>query len=83
MCFKASQSLLPVIMFPMIQAVFHYLKGAAVGGEIEFEFENDRVSLDIPLTGIVKTGWTIQVVTPLVVREVIFLQCLKPFKTYI
>ena len=52
----------------MIQAVFHYLKGAAVGREIEFEFEKDYVALEISRTGIVEAGWTLQVVTPLVVR---------------
>ena len=52
----------------MIQAVSNYLKGAAVGGEIEFEFEKDYVALEIPRKGIVEAGWTLQVVTPLVVR---------------
>ena len=52
----------------MMQAVSNYLKGAARGGEIEFEFETDRVSLEIPCTGIVEAGWSIQAVTPLVVR---------------
>ena len=52
----------------MIQAVSNYFKGAALGGEIEFEFEADQVSLEIPHTGIVEAGWTIQIVTPPVVR---------------
>ena len=69
----------------MIQAVSNYFKGAALGGEIEFEFEADQVSLEIPHTGIVEAGWTIQIVTPPVVRWIIImsfvvmLQTMEPY----
>lgn len=52
----------------MIQAVSNYFKDGALGGEIQLEFEADCVSLEIPDKGIEEAGWTIQVVTPPVVR---------------
>jgi len=45
--------------FPDVQGISKQLRGAEVDADIELEFENDRVSLEIPLQGMTKKGWFI------------------------
>jgi len=52
---------------PDLQAVCEHLKGAILGTSLQFEFEGDRVSLDIPREGIVEGDWSITPLVPLVV----------------
>ena len=42
-----------------MQGISKQLRGAEVGADIVLEFESDRVSLDIPLLGMRKEGWSI------------------------
>lgn len=44
------------------------LRDATVGPDLEFEFESDCISADIPGNGTTKEGWSIVPLTPPVVR---------------
>lgn len=52
-----------------IQAICKRLKDAIPGVSIQFEFECDCVSLDIPGEGMVKRDWSITPLVPLVVSQ--------------
>lgn len=46
------------------------LRDATVGPDLEFEFEGDCISVDIPDDGARREGWLILPLTPPVVRNI-------------
>jgi len=52
-----------------MQAICKHLKDAIPGVSIQFEFEGDCISLDIPGEGMVKRDWSITLLVLFVVSQ--------------